>query len=149
MTAPSPHNRHEPLTAIILAGGKGTRLQPYTGNIPKPLVPVGDKPIIEILLGQLRKAGVGKAYIAVNHLAHLIMAVLGDGTRFDLELEYSTEDRELSTVGPIKLISSLPEHFIVCNGDILTDLDIRSLYEYHLEHGARLTVATASRAEKS
>ncbi len=121
---------------------------PHTAEIPKPLVPVGEKPIIEILLGQLRKAGVTKVHLAVNHLAHLIRANLGNGGNHGLEIVYSIEDKPLSTVGPIKLLNDLPEHFIVANGDILSDIDIRKLYDSHVESGAELTVATYKREEK-
>jgi NDP-sugar pyrophosphorylase family protein len=136
------------LDAVILAGGKGTRLQPFTSDIPKPLVPVGDTPIIEILLRQLKKSGVGRVHIAVNHLAHLIMALLGDGTSLGLKISYSVEDKPLSTVAPIKLIRELPEHFIVANGDVLTDIDVQKLYDFHLSRKAALTIATYLRTEK-
>ena len=136
------------MQAVILAGGKGTRLRPYTTEIPKPLVPVGDHPIVEILLMQLRRCGVKKITLAVNHMAHLIEAVLGDGRRFDLNLEYSMEDEVLSTVAPLRLIKNLPEDFLVVNGDILTDLDFGQLFRFHLEQGAKLTVATHRRADR-
>ncbi len=136
------------LHAVILAGGKGTRLHPYTNDVPKPLVPLGETPIIEVLLRQMKKSGVGKVHVAVNHLAHLIMAVLGDGKALGMEISYSVEDKPLSTVAPIKLIAGLPEHFIVANGDILTDLDVRKLYEHHLQKKAAMTIATYIRTEK-
>jgi NDP-sugar pyrophosphorylase family protein len=136
------------MQAVILAGGKGTRLRPYTTEIPKPLVPVGEHPIIEILLTQLRRSGVEKVTLAVNHLAHLIEAVLGDGRRFDLDLRYSMEDRVLSTVAPLRLVKDLPDDFLVVNGDILTDLDFGLLFQYHLEQGAKLTVATHRRTDR-
>lgn len=136
------------MEAVILAGGKGARLQPYTAEIPKPLVAVGDKPIIEILLRRMKKYGVKRAHLAVNHLAHLIMAVLGDGGRLGMEIVYSPEETPLSTVGPLKLIKNLPEHFIVANGDILTDLDFQTLFDHHIRSGARLTVATHQRTSK-
>ncbi|MCB2230891.1 NTP transferase domain-containing protein [bacterium] len=136
------------MVAVILAGGQGTRLHPYTTVLPKPLVPIGEQPIIEILLRHLHKCGVTKVVIAVNHLAHLITAVLGDGSRFGLEIEYSLEDSPLSTVGPLRLISNLPENFIVVNGDVLTDIDISALYERHTHSKAMVTVAAARRAEK-
>lgn len=136
------------MEAVILAGGKGTRLKPFTTVLPKPLVPVGEKPIIEILLSQLKKGGVTKAHIAINHLAHLVRGVVGDGSRFGLEIEYYTEDKPLSTVGPVKRILGLPEHFLVANGDILSDIDVGKLYRHHLGSGAKLTVATSERTEK-
>jgi NDP-sugar pyrophosphorylase family protein len=136
------------MEAVILAGGKGTRLRPYTAEIPKPLVTVGDTPIIEILLRQMKKCGVTKVHIAVNHLAHLIMAVLGDGERLGVDIVYSHEKKALSTVGPIKLIKNLPEHFIVANGDILTDLDFNTLFNHHVSSQAIITVATHQRISK-
>jgi NDP-sugar pyrophosphorylase family protein len=136
------------MVAVILAGGKGTRLQPYTDNIPKPLVPIGDLPVIEILLKQLKKGGVKKAILAVNHLAGQIQAVLGDGSRLGIEIDYSHEDQPLSTVGPLKLIDDLPQNFIVANGDILSDIDVGKLYEHHLESDAKVTVAAYRRSEK-
>jgi NDP-sugar pyrophosphorylase family protein len=136
------------MEAVILAGGKGTRLRPYTTDLPKPLVPIGEQPVIEILLGQLKKAGVTRAHLAVNHLAHLIRSVLGDGSKYGLEIDYSIEKQPLSTVGPLKLIDKLPEHFIVANGDILTDLDVAKLYQDHVQSGAIATVATFKRTEK-
>lgn len=136
------------MEAVILAGGQGTRLKPYTADLPKPLVPVGQRPIIEILLGQFRKAGVTRVHLAVNHLAHLVESVVGDGDRYGLEIKYSIEDEPLSTVAPLKLITGLPEHFLVANGDILSDIDVARLYQHHLEAGASLTVATYRRFEK-
>ncbi len=136
------------MEAVILAGGRGTRLQPYTAEIPKPLVAVANEPIIEILLRRMKKCGVRKVHLAVNHLAHLIMAVLGDGSRLGLEILYSHEETPLSTVGPLKLIKSLPEHFIVANGDILTDLDFKVLFDHHTSSQTKLTVATHQRVSK-
>lgn len=136
------------MQAVILAGGKGTRLRPYTTEVPKPLVPVASRPIIEILLRCMRKHGVKQVHIAVNHLAHLIMAVLGDGREIGMEINYSLEDRPLSTVGPLKLIDGLDDNFLVANGDIVTDLDFGKLFQRHLKSGARLTVATHRRVSK-
>jgi len=141
----TPSDSH--LTAVVLAGGRGTRLRPFTTSLPKPLVPVGDRAIIEILLTRLQKCGVIDVHIAVNHLSHLVMAVLGDGDRFGLRLKYSMEDRELSTVGPLTLIDDLPEHFIVCNGDIVTDLDFQAIFDQHVRSGCLLTVGTVERRD--
>lgn len=133
------------MQAVILAGGKGTRLEPFTTEIPKPLVPLAGKPIIEILLTCLKKHGVDEAFICVNHLAHLIAAVLDDGTRLGLKIKYSLEDTPLSTVAPLKLLDGLDDNFIVANGDILTDLDFARLYKHHTDSKAALTVATHRR----
>ena len=136
-----------PLTAVVLAGGKGSRLLPHTAEIPKPLVPVGDRPIVEYMLARLKKAGAKRVVMAVNHMAGLIEKGLGDGSKFGLDLEYSHEERSLSTVAPLKLIADLPDHFVVCNADVLTDLDIAALFRTHAESGAMLTVAVYRRTE--
>ncbi len=133
------------MRAVILAGGKGTRLRPFTATLPKPLVPVGDRSILDIVLAQLKAAGVTRVTMAVNHLAHLIMAYFGDGGRWDLQIDYSLEDRPLSTIAPLTLIDDLPEHFFVMNGDVLTDLDFGDLYQRHVASGAEITVATFER----
>ena len=136
------------MKAVILAGGKGTRLKPYTSVIPKPLVPVGERAILEILITRLKKLGVDELFICVNHFAEIIMAFFGDGSKFGLKINYSTEEKPLSTVAPIKLISNLPENFLVMNGDLLTDLDFGALYDFHLRNKALLTVSTYQRRTK-
>jgi NDP-sugar pyrophosphorylase family protein len=133
------------MEAVILAGGKGTRLRPYTTTLPKPLMPVGDRPILEIMITQLQAAGFEKITIAVNHMADLIMAFFGKGEKFGVRIEYSIEDQPLGTVGPLRLIKDLPEHFLVMNGDILTDLDYGNLHRTHARDNALLTIATYSR----
>lgn len=133
------------MQAVILAGGRGTRLKPYTTTIPKPLVPVGERPILEIMIDQLKAAGVRKVTLTVSHMAEIIMAFFGSGERFGVDVAYSLEDKPLSTVGPVKLIKDLPEYFFVMNGDLLTDIDFSALYDAHLASGARLTVATFQR----
>ena len=95
--------------AVILAGGKGTRLKPYTVNIPKPLVPIGDMPILEIIIRQLAKAGFDHITLTVNHLAELIRTFCGDGSKWEVKIDYSLESKPLSTMGPLKLIDDLPE----------------------------------------
>ena len=136
------------MKAVILAGGKGTRLKPYTTVIPKPLVPVGEKAILEILITQLKKEGVDEVFICLNHFAEIIMAFFGDGNRFGLKINYSLEDEPLGTVAPIKLIKGLPENFLVMNGDLLTDLPFHELFEYHINGKALLTVSTFTRKNK-
>jgi NDP-sugar pyrophosphorylase family protein len=133
------------MEAVILAGGKGTRLKPYTTTLPKPLVPVGEHPILAIVLRQLRAAGVERVTLAVNHMAELIMSFFGSGEKFGLRIDYSFENTPLGTVGPVKLIEGLPQHFIVMNGDILTDLDYADLLRMHVYSGAPLTIATCRR----
>lgn len=129
------------MRAVILAGGKGTRLAPYTVTFPKPLVPVSDMPILEIVVRQLRAAGFEQITMAVGHLAELIMAYFGDGDRWGVKIDYSREDAPLGTVAPIKLIEDLPDNFLVMNGDVLTSLSYRSLYDAHITSGAELTIA--------
>lgn len=136
------------MEAVILAGGKGTRLRPYTTEIPKPLVSIGESPIIEILLRGMKRSGVRKVHLAVNHLAHLITAVLGNGEKLGMDIRYSHESKPLSTVGPLKELTDLPDDFIVANGDILTNLDFRDLFEYHLKGKSLVTVATHTRTSR-
>lgn len=134
------------MRAIILAGGKGTRLRPFTTLIPKPLVPLGGKfSILEIVLMQLAKAGFTHVTLAVNHLSNLIMAYFGGGERWGIKLDYSLEDEPLSTIGPLTLIDDLPENFLVMNGDILSDLDYRVFFEEHVTRGSDVSVSTFRR----
>lgn len=138
------------MKALIMAGGKGTRLQPFTATLPKPLMPVGDKPVLEILLGRLRQAGVTEAILAVNHLRHLIEAFFGDGERIGMSIGYSIEDRPLGTAGPIgPAIDQLGDTFVVANGDLLTTLDIGGMIRYHRENRADVTIGTFRRDLKS
>lgn len=137
------------MRAIILAGGKGTRLYPYTTLIPKPLVPLGGKfSILEIIIMQLRQAGFTHITLAVNHLSQLIMAYFGDGSRLGVSLDYSLEEGELSTIGPLTLISDLPENFLVMNGDILCNLDYRSFFQGHVHANRDVSVSAYKREVK-
>ncbi|MBI5847480.1 MAG: NTP transferase domain-containing protein [Nitrospirae bacterium] len=137
------------MRAIILAGGKGTRLKPYTTFIPKPLVPIGgEMPILEAVLRQLALAGFDHVTLAVNHLSNLIMAYFGDGSRWGVKIDYSLEDKPLSTIGPLTLIPDLPENFLVMNGDILCDLDYRAFYDFHVNSGSDVTVSSYKRDTK-
>lgn len=133
------------MRAVILAGGKGTRLRPYTTNIPKPMVPLGEMAIMEVVLRQLAASGCQKVTVAVNRLAQLIMAYFGDGSKWGLEIDYSVEDSPLGTIGPLKLLPNLPDDFLVMNGDILTDLDFGKFFQAHLGSGAMATIATYER----
>jgi len=134
------------MKAIILAGGKGTRLAPYTKILPKPLMPIGDMPILEVLLRQMRKAGVMEVILTVGHLAELLRAFFQDGERFGMKIDYSFEDRPLGTAGPLSLIADrLTESFLVANGDVLTTLDMRELVEAHRQSEAIATIATHNR----
>jgi NDP-sugar pyrophosphorylase family protein len=128
--------------AVILAGGKGTRLHPYTTILPKPLVPVGEQPILEIIVRQLRSHGFSRLTLAVNHLAELIRAFFADGGKWDVTIRYSLEQKPLGTAGPLGLIDDVSSSFLVMNGDILTDIDYGALWRAHVESGAIATMAT-------
>jgi NDP-sugar pyrophosphorylase family protein len=143
--SPNRHDAADCMEAVILAGGKGTRLRPYTTTLPKPLVPVGEEPILAIVLRQLQQCGFTKVTLAVSHLAELIMTFFGSGEKYGLQVAYSIEDRLLGTVAPIKRVDNLGENFLVMNGDILTDLDYRMLWRAHMESGAPLTIAAYPR----
>jgi NDP-mannose synthase len=126
--------------AVVLAGGRGTRLAPYTTVLPKPLMPIGDMPILEILLRQLRRSGIRNITLAVGHLSALLEAYFGDGSRFGVSLDYSYEDEPAGTAGPLALVEGLDETFLVMNGDLLTTLDFEHLLRTHRERGATVTV---------
>jgi len=132
-------------TVVILAGGKGTRLAPYTTVFPKPLMPVGDMPILEIVLCQLRHYGFRDIVISVGHLAELLQAFFGDGSKWGLRIRYVSEDQPLGTMGPLKLVEGLTKPFVVMNGDLLTDIDYAALYEYHISHGQEASVSVVPR----
>jgi NDP-sugar pyrophosphorylase family protein len=133
------------MQAIILAGGKGTRLKPYTTVFPKPLVPVGDIPILEIVIRQLKYYGFKKVTMAVGHLAELIEAFFGDGSKWGLEITYSREDKPLGTAGPIALVDDLEDNFLIMNGDLLTTVDFKHVME---EHKKKKSLATISIYQK-
>jgi len=127
--------------AVILAGGKGTRLRPYTTILPKPLMPLGDKPILEILLTKLKNAGIDRVIIATGYLDHIIRAYFGDGSNFGIQITYSHENEPLGTAGPLKLMEDmLDSSFLVMNGDLLTDLQFKDLIKYHASSNCESTV---------
>lgn len=135
------------MKAVILAGGKGTRLRPYTTAFPKPLMPIGDKPILEIIVRQLKSHGIDEIIMAVGHLAELIMTFFGDGSKFGVKIKYSREDEPLGTAGPLSLIKDeLKETFLVMNGDVLSTINYSSLIKYHKENGAMATVTLNRRS---
>jgi NDP-sugar pyrophosphorylase family protein len=119
------------MRAILLAGGKGTRLYPYTTVLPKPLMPVGERPILEIIILQLKKYGYKDITIATGHLAELIEAYFGNGSKFGVRITYSREDKPLGTAGPLSLVNGLAGDFLVMNGDILTNLDFGDIMKFH------------------
>lgn len=129
------------MQAVILAGGRGFRLEPYTRVLPKPLLPIGDEPILSILVRQLQRAGTTEIIMCVGYLAALIMAYFQDGSRWGIPIRYSVETSPLGTAGPLRNIEGLAEDFLVVNGDELTALDFQALHSYHLETKAVMTVA--------
>lgn len=136
------------MQAVILAGGLGSRLRPFTTTIPKPLVPIGDKAILEVVLEQLRHYGVTDVVMAVNHMAHLIKAFFGTGERLGLSISYSQEDQPLGTAAPLRLVEDLDEHFLVLNGDVLTTLDFGKFFKEHRAENRTTTIATFRKEQK-
>lgn len=131
------------MKAVILAGGLGTRLLPFTQVIPKPLLPVGESSVLEIQLLSLKKHGCTHVYIATNHLSDLVAAYIGDGSKYGIAVEFSKEEKPLGTCGPVSLLrDKLTEPFILINGDILTTLDFRRAYDFAAQVDADLTVVT-------
>jgi NDP-mannose synthase len=130
---------------VVLAGGTGTRLRPYTTVLPKPLMPVGDMPVLEILLRRLAAAGFVRVNLAVGHLAELIEAYFGDGSRYGVELVYWRESEPLGTAGPLALMDLAADRALVMNGDLLTTLAFGDLVDGHLASGAAATLAVLSR----
>lgn len=133
--------------AVILAGGRGTRLRPFTVTLPKPLVPIGETPIIEITIRKLAEARFDVATLAINHMGDLIRAYFGGGERFGIELRYSLEREPLGTFGPLRLLCDLPEHFLVMNADIITDLHLGDFLDRHIASGASFTIAGTKREQ--
>jgi NDP-mannose synthase len=134
--------------AVVLAGGKGTRLRPYTVVLPKPLMPIGEYPILEVIIRQLRKEGFGHITLAVNHQADLFRAFFGDGSKWSIKIDYSLEHMPLSTMGPLKLIPDLPEHFLVMNGDILSDVTYGKFLDAHAAKDSLFTISAAKRDQR-
>jgi NDP-sugar pyrophosphorylase family protein len=137
-----------PLRAIVLAGGRGTRLEPFTSVLPKPLMPIGGRAILEVVVEQLAASGITNVTFCVGYLSHLIRAVFANGERTGAEIDYVQETEPLGTAGPLRLIDGLDQRFIVMNGDVLTTLDYNDLVRRHVESGNLLTVATHERTIK-
>jgi len=134
--------------AVILAGGEGRRLLPYTRVLPKPLWPVGDIPIVEILLRQLGHAGISEVILAVGYQAELIKMILGNGEQFGMKISYAYEKKPLGTAGPLRNIRRLRDNFLVLNGDLLTDLPFADFISFHIRNAAPATVASYRRTVK-
>lgn len=129
------------LRAVIMAGGFGTRLLPLTKDLPKPMLPIGDRPLMELTIGRLRDAGIHKVNVTTHFEREKIKAHFGDGQNFGVDLTYVDEDRPLGTAGALSLLTDCDEPLLVINGDILTEVDFRAMMQYHREHGAEMTVA--------
>jgi len=137
-------------TAVILAGGVGTRLRPYTTVLPKPLMPIGEYPIMEVIIRQLAATGFNRIILAVNHQAEIIKSFFGNGEKWNVAIEYSSEDQPLGTMGPLKpLEQGLPDSFLVLNGDILTDLNFRTFFESHSPDNTQFSIASYKRTVHS
>jgi NDP-sugar pyrophosphorylase family protein len=134
--------------AVILAGGRGTRLRPYTVVLPKPLMPIGEYPILEVIVRQLINAGFDHITMAVNHQAEIIKAFFQNGERWGVRIDYSLEEQPLGTMGPLRLISDLPDSFLVMNGDILSDLDYASFHDEHVSRRDLFTISSMKREHR-
>ncbi len=135
------------MNAIILAGGTGTRLRPYTTVLPKPLMPIGEYPIIEILIRQLKSYGIRKITIAVGYLASLIEAYCGNGNKWGVDIKYSYEKKPLGTAGPISLVEDFHSAAVIMNGDLLTNMNFSKMIEFHKTNSPIVTVGMFNREE--
>lgn len=134
------------MKAVIQAGGKGTRLRPYTFVLPKPMMPVGDLPVIEILLKWMRRWGIKEAFITTGYLGYLIRAHCNDGCQYDMKIKYSQEPEPLGTIGALRLLDrSLNETFFTINGDLITNINLREFMDFHKGHGGMISVAVTEK----
>ncbi len=129
-----------PLTAVVMAGGYGTRLRPLTDKVPKPMLPIGDEPLLALTIRQLREAGIRRVSLAMHYKGDVIEKHFGDGRAFGVEIDYVTEDRPLGTAGALSLVDEPDQPLLVVNGDILTRIDFRSMLHFHRDHAAAMTV---------
>jgi NDP-mannose synthase len=131
-----------PMQAIILAGGKGTRLLPFTKVFPKSLVPVGEKPILDTIIRQLKHFGFQYVTLAVGYMAEMIQIYIRNGEQYGIDIDYSFEETPLGTVGSLSQIMNLDKYFLVMNGDIVTNLNYKALMDFHKEQNAIVTIGT-------
>ena len=136
------------MKAVVLAGGKGTRLAPYTKILPKPLMPIGDMPILEVLIRQMRQAGIEEVILTVGHMAGLLKAFFNNGSQFGMPISYCYEEQPLGTAGPLASIQGLESTFLVMNGDVLTSLCLGDLIRFHKESRSTATIAMHHRKVK-
>ena len=133
------------MSAVILAGGKGTRLKPFTMTIPKPLLPLGDVPILEIVIEQLVAAGISRIVLTLGHMAPLLMAAIGNGDRWGIKIETVLEEEPLGTAGSLRAVKDLEDNFLVMNADLLTTLDFEDMFDYHIRNNSIGTIGLAKR----
>ncbi len=133
------------MLAVILAGGKGTRLKPFTMTIPKPLLPLGDIPIVEVVVRQLASSGITDVHLTLGHMVHLFTAFLDSAPQWGVDIRYSIEETPLGTAGPLKLLPKVEDDFLVMNGDLLTSIDYGELLKTHRERNAWATIAVHKR----
>lgn len=133
------------MKAVVLAGGKGTRMLPYTNILPKPMLPIDGMPILEVLIRQMKRYGISEVILTVGHMAYLLESYFKDGSHYGVNICYSQEDEPLGTAGPLSLIEGLDETFMVMNGDVLTTLEFGNLIKYHRDRGGVATIATYRR----
>jgi NDP-mannose synthase len=136
------------MQAILVAGGKGKRLQPYTLVIPKPLIPLKDEPIMEVIVKQLERAGFNKIHLCIGYMGELLQTYFGDGSKYNVGITYSKEMKPLGTIGPLTLIDSLDDDFLVLNGDTLSDINYQGLLIEHKNTQSALTIATFAKKVK-
>lgn len=129
-----------PIKAVIMAGGLGTRLRPLTDDTPKPMLPVGDRPVMEWMIDQIRQAGISKVNVTTHYKSEKIVQHFGDGSTFGVNIDYVNESQPLGTGGALGLLAPSDEPLLVINGDILTHVDFRALFDYHKSHGADVTM---------
>lgn len=135
-------------TAVILAGGFGKRLTPYTADTPKSLLPIQGTPLLDRILSKLAAEGFERIILALHHLAGSIRTFCKDGSKWNVSIEYSEESKPLGTIGPLKLISNLPPNFLIMNSDILTDMDLRQFYTRHTNEKNLFTIAYSEQQQE-
>ena len=129
------------LQAVVMAGGYGTRLRPLTEDLPKPMLPVGGRPLLEIIIDQLREAGIRQVNLTTQYKGEVIARYFGDGQGFGVDIQYVTEDQPMGTAGALSLLETTGVPLLIVNGDILTRVDFRAMFDFHQEYLADMTVA--------
>ena len=134
-------NQQLPVTAVVMAGGRGSRLRPLTENLPQPMLPVAGRPVMELIIEQLKKAGIRRVNLTTHFKSKVIHDHFGDGRSFGVDIDYVEEDQPLGTAGSLSLLQESDDPLLVINGDILTKVDFRAMVDFHHEHEAEMTVA--------